>query len=236
MSVVEPAELAPGLWIWACRHPEWSPGEFGAEVVSFAARGTDDTLLLIDPLLPSGEGADTEVLELIDAEAGRAARVAIPITITYHVRSAQRLWERLGPGGAGHEVTICGHPAVAKRLGSSATAFEPIDPGVPLPGGAVGHSIGKRKRFETPLELPAHEAVVFGDSVVGVEGGLRVWSAKPIDEKVLAFYRESFNPTLEPIAEREPRRVLVTHGESILEGGAAALRRAIESPPWYHRG
>ena len=62
MSVVEPAELAPGLWSWACRHPEWSPGEFGAEVVSFAARGTDDTLLLIDPLLPSGEGADTEVL------------------------------------------------------------------------------------------------------------------------------------------------------------------------------
>lgn len=235
MSVAEPAELAPGLWSWACRHPEWSPGEFGAEVVSFAARGNDDTLLLIDPLVPSGEQG-AAVLELIDAEARRAARVAIPITITYHVRSAQSLWERLGPEGAGHEVAVCGHPAVARRLGSSAVAFEPIETGQPLPGGAVAHPIGKRKRFETPLELPAHEAVVFGDSVVGVEGGLRVWSAKPLDENVLAFYRDSFNPTLEPIAAREPRRVLVTHGTSVLDGGAAALRRAIEAPPWYHRG
>ena len=233
--MVEPSDLAAGLWSWACKHPEWSPGEFGAEVVSFAARGADDALLLIDPLLPSG-GLDTTVLELIDAEAERAARIVIPITITYHVRSAQPLWERLGPEGAGHEVTICGHPAVAKRLGSSVAAFEPIEAGVPLPGGAVGHSIGKRKRFETPLELPGHEAVVFGDSVVGVEGGLRVWSAKPIDEKVLAFYRDSFNPTLEPIAALEPRRILVTHGASVLDEGPAELRRAIEAPPWYHRG
>lgn len=234
MSVVEPAELAEGLWSWACRHPEWSPGEFGAEVVSFAARDVG-ALLLVDPLLPADADADA-VLALIDAETARAEQVVIVITITYHVRSAEPLWERLGPGGAGHEVTICGHPAVAKRLGPSAAAFEPLEPGVPMPGGAVGHPIGKRRRFETPVELPAHEAIVFGDSVVGVERGLRVWSANPIDEKVLAFYRDSFNPTLKPLADLEPRRVLVTHGTSVLEDGAAALRRAIEAPPWYHRG
>lgn len=234
MSAVEPEELAEGLWSWACTHPEWSPGEFGAEVVSFAARG-EGALLLIDPLLPGAREAGP-VLELIDAEAERSGRVVIAITITYHVRSAEPLWQRLGAEGAGHEVNVCGHPAVAKRLDESAGSFIAIEPGVPLPGGAVGHSIGKRRRYETPLELSAHEAVVFGDSVVGVEGGLRVWSAKPIDDEVLAFYRDSFNPTLTPLADLEPRRILVTHGASVLEDGAADLREAIASPPWYHRG
>ena len=234
MSGAQPRELAPGLWSWACPHPEWRAGEFGAEVVSFAAR-SGEVLLLIDPLVPETPD-DAGVLELIDAEAQRAARVAIGVTITYHVRSADPLWRRLGPEGAGMEITIHGHPAVARRLGASAKGFVPLEPGVPIPGGAVGHSIGKRKRYETPLELPSHDAVVFGDSVVGVEGGLRVWSAKPIDEKVLAFYRESFNPTLEPLVELGPRRILVTHGASVLEDGAAALRRAIDAPPWYHHG
>ena len=44
-------ELTEGLWRWTARHPEWHPGEFGAEVASFAAQAGDDTLL-IDPLLP----------------------------------------------------------------------------------------------------------------------------------------------------------------------------------------
>lgn len=234
MSRAQPRELAPGLWSWACPHPEWRAGEFGAEVNSFAARSSE-VLLLIDPLVPEVPD-DAGVLELIDAEARRAARVAIAITITYHVRSADLLWGRLGPEGAGMEVTIHGHPAVARRLEASEEGFVPLEPGTPIPGGAVGHSIGKRKRYETPLELPSHEAVVFGDSVVGVEGGLRVWSAKPIDEKVLAFYRERFNPTLEPLAALEPRRVLVTHGPSVLEHGAAALREALAAAPWYHHG
>lgn len=234
MSDARPAALAEGLWSWSCKHPEWSPGEFGAKVVSFAARG-EDALLLIDPLLP-GEREAGAVLDLIDAEAARAGRVVIVITITYHVRSADPLWSRLGPEGAGHEATVCGHPAVAKRLGAASAAFEPIEPGVPMPGGAVGHPIGKPRRFETPVELPAQEAIVFGDSVVGVGGELRVWATKPIDERVEAFHRDRFNPTLAPLADLEPRRILVTHGESVLEDGAEALRRAIALPPWYHRG
>ena len=40
-----PEEIAPGLWSWARRHPEWHPGDFGAEVVSFIADAGDETLL-----------------------------------------------------------------------------------------------------------------------------------------------------------------------------------------------
>ena len=37
MGVAEPA---PGLFSWTARHPEWHPGEFGAEVVSLLKSGS----------------------------------------------------------------------------------------------------------------------------------------------------------------------------------------------------
>jgi hypothetical protein len=226
-----PLELAPGLWSWSTRHPEWHPGEFGAEVVSFAARG-DEALLLIDPLLPADDPG--LVLALLDAEAAEAARIAILITITYHVRSAERLWRRYGTD---RPVSIHSHPAGAKRLGPEAVeAFEAMVPGERLPGEAMPHAIGRPRRYEHPLHLPAHDAIVFGDAVAGVGGELRVWATRPLDDKVLRFYRERFNPTLEPLVEIGAERMLMTHGPSVLSGGSEALRRALEAPPWYHRG
>ena len=198
-------------------------------MVSFAAR-TPEALLLIDPLLPD-ERPDA-VLELLNAEVTAAARVAILITITYHVRSAEPLWERYRERA---EVTIRGHPAVAKRLDAATSAFEPMAPGDELPGGAVPQAIGRPRRYETPLHLPAHDALLFADAVVGIDGGLRVWSERPIDEKVRRFYRERFNPTLEPLVALGAERMLMTHGDSVLAGGSAALQAAIDAEPWYHR-
>lgn len=227
-----PIELAPGLWSWAARHPEWHPGSFGAEVVGFAALGDEGRLLtLIDPLLPPQRQDSDGVHSLIDASG--AERLAILITIPYHVRSTEPLWERYR---ASHQVSIHAHSAARKRLGASAQAFEPIEPGAGLPGGATAFAIGKPRRHEQPLHLPDHDALVFGDTVVGVGGELRVWTQRDVDEKVLAFHRERFNPTLEPLVELGVGRALMTHGPSILSEGAAALQAAIDAPPWYHRG
>ncbi len=66
-------EAAKGLWTWACTHPEWHPGEFGAEVRSWAARGDGGVLLLLDPLLPEPEDQREAVLAKLDAEADRKA-------------------------------------------------------------------------------------------------------------------------------------------------------------------
>jgi hypothetical protein len=230
VSAAAPVELAEGLWSWSCRHPEWHPGDFGAEVVSFAARAPGPTLQLIDPLLPD-EGAGA-VLELLDGEAERAEAVAILITIGYHVRSAEQLWARWERG---KRVSIHGNRTCLKRLERSRTAFEPIAAGHQLPGGAVGHEIGRPRRTEFPLHLPAADAVVFGDAVVGVDGELRVWATRPIDAEVERFYRERFNPTLGPLVALGAGRMLMTHGESVLTGGSAALRSACEARPWYHR-
>ena len=166
-------ELADGLWRWTARHDEWHPGEWGAQVASFALDAGDVTLL-IDPLVAEGDEAPLDALV--------RGPVAILITIPYHTRSAESLSERYG-------ATIYGHPAVAKRLRTA--KLEPID------------------------------------------GELRMWSTTRDRTR---WYRERFVPTLAPLRGLQLERILVTHGEPVLRDGSAALRAALDAPPWYHHG
>lgn len=218
------AEIAPGIWRWTARHPEWHPGEFGAEVASFALQ-TDAELLLIDPQLPE-DGAP--VLEWLDGLANDRAVHAL-ITIGYHVRSAKTLCERYGGG-------IYGPKTCAKRL-KNAEMLTDFTPGTPGPASATAYAIGKPRRSERPLWFPSHNALAFGDAIVTTpENELRLWSETPIDAKVRRFYRDRFAPTLDPLLELPVEHVLVTHGEPIVGGGAEALREAVEAEPWYHHG
>jgi glyoxylase-like metal-dependent hydrolase (beta-lactamase superfamily II) len=217
-------EIAPGIWRWTARHPEWHPGEFGAEVGSYAVV-TDDELLLADPLLP--EPADA-VLAALDALAGGRA-VHVLITIGYHARSADALADRF-------DAEIWGPPRAASRLRDAArlTVLAPDEPG---PGGAVAHAIGRPRRGERPLWLPSHAALAFGDAIVVTpQGELRVWVARPLDEGQLRRYRERFVPTLEPLLALGAERVLVTHGAPVVERGTEALDAALRADPWFLRG
>jgi hypothetical protein len=220
-----PERLADGLWRWTARHPEWHPGDFGSEVASFAVAANGD-LLLIDPLLPPEPLA---VLDLIDGLLGK--RLAILISIPYHVRSSEELWRRYRDQT---DCTIWGHAACAKRLGDRA-GFREIELGVPLPTGVSAHAIGRPRRQETPLYLPSQRALAFGDAVAEVDSKLRVWSTGKVDDRRARWYRERFNPTLEPLLELEFDRVLVTHGQPVMADGRAELRAALAARPWYHR-
>jgi hypothetical protein len=222
-------KLRDGLWRWTARHPEWHPGEFGAEVACFAAHA-GDTTLVIDPLLPEDESRAEEVLAGIDEIL--TDRLAILITIPYHVRSSEQLWRRCGKEA---ETTIHGHRAAAKRL-KDRSAFREVEPGVPLPGGVTAHRIGKPRRYEMPLHVPSHDALVFGDAVAEADGRLVVWATDKVDAKLERFYRERFNPTLQPLLELPFDAVLPTHGQPILTKGKQALKRALEAKPWYHHG
>jgi hypothetical protein len=213
-----PYPVDTGIWRWTARHPEWHPGEFGAEVASFAV-DAGATTLLVDPLLPGG-AEDAETIAALDDVVG--GDVAIVVSIPYHTRSAEPLADRYG-------APILGHPAVHKRL-SSTERFRAVAAGEDgLPGGVVFHSIGKPRRFEMPVWIPGVQALVFGDAVVEADGVLRVWDDKP------DFVHEKLNPTIAPLVDLAPERVLVTHGEPILSGGAAELRRALEREPFWHR-
>jgi len=221
-------KLKEGLWRWTARHPEWHPGEFGAEVACFAAQA-GDTTLLVDPLLPEGDAA-RPVLGAIDDALGD--RLAILITIPYHVRNSEELWRRYRKQA---EATIHGHPACAKRL-EDQSGFHAIDTEEELPGGVTAHPIGKPRRYEMPLHLPSHAALVFGDAVAETEGRLVMWATDKVDAKVATFYRERFAPSASPLLELDFQNVLVTHGQPILGDGHEALRDALKAKPWYHHG
>jgi glyoxylase-like metal-dependent hydrolase (beta-lactamase superfamily II) len=211
-------ELADGLWRWTARHPEWHPGQWGSEVASFAV-DAGDVLLLIDPLVDAEDQLDAIMSD---------KPVAILITIPYHVRSAEALSER-------YDATIHGHKAVTDRL-TSTKRFRDI--GAELPGGARAYTIGKPRRYETPLHLPSHKALATGDALVTtLAGDLRIWHwREPVDEKRRRWYRDTFNPTLQPLLDLELDRILVTHGPPILSYGSAALQAAVDAEPWYNAG
>jgi hypothetical protein len=220
-----PEQLGDDLWRWTARHPEWHPGEFGSEVACFALKAGGDAIL-VDPLLPPEPDA---VLDLIDGIVDE--RLAILISIPYHVRSSEEIWRRYRKDA---DTSIWGHAASGKRL-DDRKGFNEIQPGESeLPAGITAHRIGKPKRHEMPLHVPSHDALVFGDAVAEVDGDLVVWSAERVDAKVERFYRDRFNPTLEPLLELDFERVLVTHGRPVMKNGRKALSKALGSSPWYH--
>jgi hypothetical protein len=197
-------ELDAGLWRWTLRHPDWHPRtEFGAEVGCFAVRDGGRTVL-IDPLL------DDAVAEQLDALIEGAVTVAI--TIPYHVRSAAEAARRW-------DARIVGHPDLARRL--PGLTVEEAAPGVrPFP-------IPRHK--ERPVEVA--RAVAFGDRIVGVDSGLRVWAQREFGER----HRNRLRRYLQPLLEHDFERVLVTHGAPVLKDGRAALAAALDAEPWYHR-
>jgi hypothetical protein len=223
--VGEPNEIAPGIWHWTARHPEWHPGDFGAEVAAYAIEAGDD-LLLIDPIVPEQDGAG--LLGLLDRLAEGRTTSSL-ITIGYHVRSAEQLAERYGG-------RIYGPHTCAKRLTDESllTDFAPDTPG---PAGTRSFGIGRPRRSERPIWIPSHNAVAFGDALVtSPQGELRIWVQDPVDDRIRSFYRDRFGPTLDPLRELPVEHVLVTHGEPIVGNGAGALQEAVAADPWYHRG
>jgi glyoxylase-like metal-dependent hydrolase (beta-lactamase superfamily II) len=75
---------------------------------------------------------------------------------------------------------------------------------------------------EVLLWLPEHRALVAGDVLVGdVRGGVR------LPDSWLGDDREPVRTTLLPLLELPVERVLVAHGDPVLEDGHEALRRAL---------
>ena len=86
-------ELAPGLWRWTTVHPgavadpdPGSPADWGPEVGS-VAYVADDTLVLIDPLVPD------ELWPQLD-ELAHDRRVLVLTTIGFHRRSRETVAKR----------------------------------------------------------------------------------------------------------------------------------------------
>jgi hypothetical protein len=87
---------------------------------------------------------------------------------------------------------------------------------------AAGVEIALDRWDERVYWIPEHSALVLGDLVLARGGGLelpRTWIGDERYDEV----REGLRPLLELPVDR----VLVTHGEPVIEGGRAALARAL---------
>jgi hypothetical protein len=93
---MELRELAPRLWRWEAPHPEWeppkekdSPADWPEIVGSVAYVAPDETLVLVDPLVPDDGWPELDALA-----DGR--RVRVLTTVVFHRRSRAAIAQRYG--------------------------------------------------------------------------------------------------------------------------------------------
>jgi hypothetical protein len=127
-------ELAPGLWRWTAIHPEaqenptpGSPADWPPEVGS-VAYVIDDTLVLIDPLVP------TDVWPALDKLARDRRRVLVLITVQWHRRSREEVVERYGASTSKARKNLPSQVVPIPLQGAGETMFWLPDVGTLVPG------------------------------------------------------------------------------------------------------
>jgi hypothetical protein len=194
-------ELASGLWYWTGRHPAWTPS---------------------DGLASRPDGWDQEV-GCYFYEGPEAICLFDPLV---PMEDRDRFFEALDRdvSRAGRPVsillTVDAHRRsaadLADRYGGTAPPLPPERPELP-----AGVEIAAEAAGEFVFWLPEHRAIVAGDVILGRAHGLevpRTWLEDGYDAAIAA---------LRPLLELPVDRVLVTHGEPVLEDGHEALERAL---------
>jgi hypothetical protein len=217
---VQVEELAPGLWAWTARHPDWQPG-FGwpEEVRCFYAEAADATLL-VDPLVPDDER--DRFWDALDRDVERRRLpVAVLLTQAAHARSAGEVARR-------YEAEVRGHELARGKVGGA--PFQALEPGDAVAGGALALEFDQEPGGSgTPLYLASHEALAVGDVLISIDGELRVWWAHGASDE--DWYRRRLLPSLRAWLELPIERVLVAHGEQV-RGGVEEIAAALERPPY----
>jgi glyoxylase-like metal-dependent hydrolase (beta-lactamase superfamily II) len=196
-------ELRPGLWRWTAAHPEWEHAEhWGPEVGSVYAE-LPDALVMVDPLVPQDE--EDRFWEALDRDVERVGKpVHVLLTVHWHERSVAAVLDRY-----------------------KATLWRPEENGE-LPAGVHAEVVKGSDWVEALFFLEPHRALIAGDLLIGKAGGgieLPVgWFPKGEQD----WAQQELKPELRKrLAELPVELVVVSHGEPVLEDGAAALERAL---------
>jgi hypothetical protein len=216
-------EIVDGVWRWTARHPEWQPDvEWAREVASFAF-AVDETLVLVDPLVPD------EVWPRLDELAEERAGVAAMITIPYHVRSSEAVLARYGS-----KASVWGHQAAARRM-RDGSALRPVEPGVALPAGAEAFAIGSPRRQEQPLWFPSLRARVRRHGRRRRGNAARVGVGRGRHAEAAGVVPGPFRP--DPRAAARPRRRARARHPRFADRGRrpSALRQGLAADPWHYR-
>jgi glyoxylase-like metal-dependent hydrolase (beta-lactamase superfamily II) len=213
---VDVHELAPGLRYWYAPHPEWRPDDDWPEGVLCAYFESTDALVLIDPLVPRGE--EDEFWQALDGDVERLGRpVRVLLTTPWHDRDTLLIVDRYG-------AVVWAHPEAQWKHDPVLTTTEAVPAGVEalLPDG--------NEEGQACFFIPEHRTLVAGDLFSGTGGVFHVYVSpdEPHPEAYLAW--------LPRLLELPIERVLIAHGEPVLENGLTAIRKALESGivPFMH--
>jgi hypothetical protein len=200
-------DVAPGLWLWRVRHPDWRADAGWEPYVTSVVVESRGEVAVLDALAPPEHAHD--VWERLGARPPTLAVVLKPD----HVRDVDLFVRRYGARAFG--------PFLFWRHDVPETDLEPVEPGTELPGGLVALYDG-RGRGETPLWLPEQRALVFADALTERDGELRVWGTPWHEERVV--------PALRALLELPFELVVVSHGEPVHD--RAAFERALALAPY----
>lgn len=201
---MEVRELGPGLWRWTAVHPEWEHAEqWGPEVGSVYAE-LEDAIVVVDPLVPAD--VEEHFWESLDRDVERSGRpLHVLLTVHWHERSVAAVLDRY-----------------------HATLWRPEEKGE-LPIGVRAETVRGSDWMEALFFLEPHRALVAGDLLIERDGRLELpveWFPK--DEREWA--ERELKPDLRRrLAALPIELVLVSHGQPVLEDGAAALDTALSS-------
>ena len=225
-------KIRDGLWRWLLPHPAWTPdrdrpGGWG-QFVGSVYYEAPDALVLIDPLVPAEGAKDTaKFWKALDQDV---AKLDLPIVVLVgsvdHGRAADRIAKRYDL------VAVLGSKKIQDKVSCRLTGTLEKSK---LPQGVEAHPIVGMMPGETAFFLAKGKALTFSDAVIGsAPGKLAVapmsWGVRTPAGR--AAYTRGFRRSIADLLELKPSIVLPSHGEPVLRGGGAALRRALAAPAW----
>jgi glyoxylase-like metal-dependent hydrolase (beta-lactamase superfamily II) len=193
-------EIAPGLWWWTARHPDWTPddlegGEGWEQVVSSYALAAENALVLFDPLI--------ENWDWLDRSVKKHGTPAILITLFWHARSAQAILDRYD------RASVWAYEPAAEWISERTRCTNTFNTGDELPAGI--EAIPMPRVQEVAYWLPQHDSVVVGDTILrhGDRASLfpATWVARRKQEII-----DAATKAVRELMERSPDRLLLTHG------------------------
>jgi glyoxylase-like metal-dependent hydrolase (beta-lactamase superfamily II) len=208
-------ELAPGLWRWSSRHPEWTAEEdWEPDVSSYYVAG-GGALVLIDPLVPADE--EERFWQALDRDVAEHGPPQVLLTVFWHARSTQAVLDRYEGAMA---FAPAAWPDEARERVPGAELYELGDT---LAAGIEAK--GTEHRGEALLWIPSHNALAAGDILLGTsDGGVRTCPDSWLRPGVTG---EQIREGLRPLLELPVERLLLTHGEAIVDGAHAKLEAAL---------
>jgi hypothetical protein len=213
--------VAPNLHRWLTPSPHWSEGDdnqtggWPRDVASHLYE-RDGTAIVFDPQVGAN---DPDLWAFLDERVGRAERLVVALTASWHRRDTAALLGRYGG-----EIRLSAS-AAGDTVMQGVEQMRPFDADGEVAPGVEAFLVGGCVNGEVVYWLPEHAAIVSGEVFHGRPDGLRIAP----DPYLVS--REELYAWLEALDRLPVTLVLPTHGPPAAEG-PEVIRRALERPPW----